>query len=303
MDNPILEKRTQEHINEIQAALQKLASSPLPEESLASIRQAMDSLSSLSQVILSNQEETTGAVRQAQEERNQFISHVTHELRLPMTSIKGYTDLLRQGLAGPLNQQQLSFLDTIRNNVERMSALLSDLSDISRIDGGRLRLDLGIVEIQQAVATALDSLHLLQEQKGQIITFHFPADLPPVWSDPNRVVQILTCLLRNAIMYTPEGGEITIRARPQDDEVSIQVKDTGIGISLEDQARLFSPFFRSDEPAVRELHGWGLSLHLCARLVQMMSGEMGADSTPGSGSKFWFTLPQAKSLTSQEPDG
>ncbi len=303
MDNPKLEKQTQGHLNEIQAALQKLASSPLPEESLASIRQATDTLSSLSQIILSSQEETAGAVRQAQEERNQFISHVTHELRLPMTSIKGYTDLLRQGLAGPLNEQQLNFLDTIRNNVERMSALLSDLSDISRIDGGRLRLDLGKVEIKESVATALDSLHLIQEQKRQKITSHLPAGLPPVWADPNRVIQILTCLLRNAIMYTPEGGEITIRARPEDDEVSIQVKDAGIGISLEDQARLFSPFFRSDEPAVREQHGWGLSLHLSARLVQMMGGEIGADSTTGSGSEFWVTLPQAKSPTNQEQDG
>jgi len=303
MDNPKLEKQTQGHLNEIQAALQKLASSPLPEESLASIRQATDTLSSLSQIILSSQEETAGAVRQAQEERNQFISHVTHELRLPMTSIKGYTDLLRQGLAGPLNEQQLNFLDTIRNNVERMSALLSDLSDISRIDGGRLRLDLGKVEIKESVATALDSLHLIQEQKRQKITSHLPAGLPPVWADPNRVIQILTCLLRNAIMYTPEGGEITIRARPEDDEVSIQVKDAGIGISLEDQARLFSPFFRSAAPAVREQHGWELRLNLSARLVQMMGGEIGADSTTGSGSEFWVTLPQAKSPTNQEQDG
>lgn len=303
MDNANPQDQTQGYLDELQATLQKLASSQLPEESLESIRQATDTLGSLSKAILSNQEETTSAVRQAQEERNQFISHVTHELRLPMTSIKGYTDLLRQGLAGPLNEQQLSFLNTIRNNVERMSALLSDLSDISRIDGGRLKLDLGKVEIKECAAAALDSLHLIQEQKRQKITIHLPAGLPLAWADPNRVVQILTCLLRNGIMYTPEAGEITILASPEQDKIHIQVKDTGIGINLEDQARLFSPFFRSDEPVIRDQHGWGLSLHLCARLVQMMGGKMGADSAPGSGSTFWFTLPQSKPATSQETDG
>ena len=303
MDSANLEEQSQGLFSELQAALHELASSPLPEDSLASLNQARESLGNLSQITRAYQEETAAALQKSQEERNQFISHVTHELRLPMTSIKGYTDLLRQGLAGPLNEQQLEFLDTIRNNVARMAALLSDLSDLNRIDTGRLKLDLGNLELNEYMGAALESLRTIRERKGQKISQVLPAQLPPVWADPNRLLQIMTCLLRNAIMYTPEGGAITIHASTLNDKVHIQIKDNGIGIGPKDQARLFSPFFRSDDPVVRDQYGWGLSLYLCARLVQIMGGEIGADSIPGSGSAFWFTLPQGGSPTSEVIDG
>lgn len=303
MGNANQDEHPQGYVDELLASLNELASSQLTEESLATVQYAKATLDSLSQAIQSNQEATALVLREAQDEKNQFISHVTHELRLPMTSIKGYTDLLRQGLVGPINEQQLNFLDTIRNNVERMSALLSDLSDITRLDGGRLKLDLGSVELKEPLQIALESLHPIQEGKGQKIALSLPDTLPAVWADANRLIQIMTCLLRNAIMYTQEGGEITISAQALNEHVLIQVKDNGIGISPEDQGRLFTPFFRSDEPAVREQYGWGLSLHLSSRLVQLMGGEMGVESVAGKGSTFWFTLPRQNATPKPDEHG
>jgi two-component system, OmpR family, phosphate regulon sensor histidine kinase PhoR len=115
--------------------------------------------------------------------------------------------------------------------------------------------------------------------------------LPQVFADPNRLVQILTNLISNASKYSAAGGNIRVLARAGDDNVRIEVVDNGIGISPEDQARIFTQFFRSDDPAVREEQGWGLGLSVARRLVDIMNGDMGFESMLGHGSRFWFTLP------------
>ena len=231
------------------------------------------------------------AVQQANLAKSKFVSVVTHELRIPMTSIKGYTDLLRQGVVGPVNEQQLNFLNVVRNNVERMSALVSDLADISRIETGRLKLECRFFEIGSYVEDTLRSLRPRLDEKNQQLTVDVTADLPRVYADPNRLVQILTNLLSNASKYTPAGGQIRVAARTQDQRVRVDVVDNGIGISPEDQARIFTQFFRSDDPAVREEQGWGLGLNVASRLADIMGGEIGFESALGSGSAFWVALP------------
>jgi signal transduction histidine kinase len=231
------------------------------------------------------------AVQLANQAKSKFVSVVTHELRIPMTSIKGYSDLLRQGAVGPVNDMQLNFLDVIRNNVERMSALVSDLSDISRVETGRLKLENALIPVQKYFDDTLSSLRPRLQEKNQILETEIPADLPLVNADPNRLVQVLTNLISNAWKYTPSGGRIRVVALPQNDFVRIEVSDTGIGISQEDQAKLFSQFFRSDDPNVRSEQGWGLGLSVARRIVELMGGNMGCQSHLGEGSTFWFTLP------------
>jgi signal transduction histidine kinase len=230
-------------------------------------------------------------VQEVNQAKSKFISVVSHELRLPMTSIRGYTDLLLQGTVGTVNEQQLNFLNVIRNNVDRMQVLVSDLSDISRIETGRLRLQTETISLAQYLSQTLSSLEPKINEKKQILDVNVPENLPMCNADPHRVMQVLTNLINNARKYTPEGGRITITVSLKESFLHIEVKDDGIGISPEDQARLFTQFFRSEDMDVREQQGWGLGLNVTKQLVELMGGEIGMDSKLGEGSTFWFTLP------------
>jgi len=234
------------------------------------------------------------AARAADDAKSQFISIVTHELKIPMTSIRGYADLIKQGTAGPVTDQQMKFLDTIRSNVDRMANLVSDISDISRIETGRIKIDLAAIPIGDYIYEIATGLRPQFDAKKQSVEFSIEDNLPMVRADRNRLAQILTNLLSNANKYTPEGGSITITASLSNIFIRTEIRDTGIGLNDEDQARLFTQFFRSEEPAVRNEIGWGLGLHVTHRLVKLMGGEIDVQSEPGEGSTFWFTLPVSK---------
>jgi signal transduction histidine kinase len=240
------------------------------------------------------------AVQRANTAKSKFVSVVSHELRIPMTSIKGYTDLLRKGMAGPVSEQQVNFLDTIRSNVDRMSSLVADLSNISRIETGRLKLEFEMLALDDYIQDTLDSLHPKMSEKDQTLELYIPEALPKVYTDSNRFMQVMTNLVSNAWKYTPDGGWITVVARPDGEWAKIEVRDTGIGISEEDQAQLFNQFFRSEDPAVREEQGWGLGLNVTKRLVELLGGEIGVSSTLGKGSTFWFSLPTQAPEASEE---
>jgi signal transduction histidine kinase len=246
------------------------------------------------------------AVKHANDAKSKFVSIVSHELKLPMTSIKGYADLLRQGVVGSVNDQQAQFLNVIRTNVERMAVLVSDLSDISRIETGRLKIEIGSVEVAPFIEEALVGLRGQMEVKGQMLTVRVSPNLPKVRSDKSRLIQILANLVSNAHKYSPSGSTITVAAErmmalPPSalsktgllplPHVRIGVTDQGYGISPEDRARLFSQFFRSDDPLVREQAGWGLGLHITRRLVELLGGEISLQSELGKGSTFAFIVP------------
>jgi signal transduction histidine kinase len=228
-----------------------------------------------------------------QEQNRWFVSHVSHELRVPMTSILGYTDLLRKGIVGSINEQQMAFLTVIRNNVERMAILISDLSDLSKAEGGSLRLEITEVSLKPVIDEVVRNLQPLVTEKSQVLEVDLPGDLPPAYADPKRLSQVLARLLNNASRYTPEKGKILLRVSHRSPSLRFEVLDTGIGISPEDQDHLFSQFFRSEHAYVREQPGWGLSLSVVQVLVAQMGGAVGVSSTLEKGSEFWFTLPVA----------
>lgn len=230
-------------------------------------------------------------LRATNDAKNRFISHISHELRLPMTSIQGYADLLKGGMFGPLNEQQLQFVEVIRNNVVRMKTLVSDLADISRIESGRLKIEPRAVPVSSAVNDALVNLRPMIEGRRQTLVVSLPDGLPTIWVDHTRLHQILTNLISNANKYTPDGGQIEVSARLENDRVAIAVTDTGIGIAPDDLAQLFTQFFRSEHQAVREQQGWGLGLHVARLLTQAMGGQIAVESTPGLGSTFTVWLP------------
>ncbi len=232
-------------------------------------------------------------VRQADRAKSEFVSFVAHELRTPMTSVRGYADLLAKGSIGSLTPQQKEFIGTILSNVGRMQVLVSDLQDISRIETGQLRLEMKLVRLAEPLENALQATRAQINTRSQQLTVEVPENLPPVHADPARLTQVLINLLSNAYKYTPEGGHICVRACLQNGYVRCAVSDSGIGISPEDQARLFTKFFRSEDLAVREMPGTGLGLCIVKSLVELQGGKIEVESWPGRGTTFSFTVPVA----------
>lgn len=241
--------------------------------------------------ILEQLDELSLDLEQERGERGQFVSHVSHELRVPMTSILGYTDLLRKGIFGPVNEQQLNFLQIIRSNVERMAVLVTNLSDLSKLNTGSLPLELESFHLQDVVDSVVCNLQPAFSDKSQNLEVTRAVDSAQVYADPQRLAQVLTNLLDNANRYTAIGGSIRVNIAVNGRMTRLEVCDNGIGISLEDQSRLFEPFFRSEHPSVRETPGWGLSLSVSKALVEQMGGAIGAASKLGEGCTFWFTIP------------
>jgi len=231
--------------------------------------------------------------RQADRAKSEFVSLVSHELRTPMTSIRGYADMLAKGMCGSLTPQQEQFINIIRNNAKRMQILVSDLQDVSRIETGQLRLEIKLTDLTGALEDALQATQGQIEARSQQLTLEVAEDLPLVHADSARLTQILTNLLSNAYKYTPEGGRIRVRAWSQNGYVHCTVSDSGIGISPEDQACLFTKFFRSEDPAVQEKPGTGLGLCIVKSLVQLQGGEIEMESQLGEGTTFTFTVPIA----------
>jgi signal transduction histidine kinase len=241
-------------------------------------------------------------VEEANKAKSEFVSLVSHELKTPMTSIRGYTDLLAQGNVGPVNEIQTNFLSTIRSNVDRMATLVSDLADVSRIETGRMRLEFRAVSLAEVIEEVVRSARAQIDEKEQVLELYISEDLPHVWGDQNRIIQILTNLVSNANKYTLRLGKITIAAEQQSNKwdaggapqvVLLSVKDTGFGISPEDQANIFEKFFRSEDENIRETPGTGLGLNITRHLVEMQGGRIWFESELEQGTKFSFTIPVA----------
>ncbi|MCS7251084.1 MAG: GAF domain-containing protein [Anaerolineae bacterium] len=234
---------------------------------------------------------------EAERAKNEFISTVSHELRTPMTSIKGYVDLLLLGSGGPLSEVQRRFLQIVKANADRLKVLVDDLLDISRMESGRLQLDLRPVPLEAAVEAVVASLKARIDEKNQQLELDLPESLPHVRADKDRLIQILSNLVSNANKYTPEGGRICIRARAENQEVHVEVCDTGIGIPPEALPRIFERFYRVDDPRVHETPGTGLGLSIVKTLVELHGGRIWVESEVGKGSTFHFTIPVASEAT------
>jgi signal transduction histidine kinase len=242
-------------------------------------------------------------VQRANLAKSEFVSFVAHELKNPMTSIKGYTELLAAGSVGQINEMQTNFLGTIRSNVERMSTLVSDLNDNAKIEAGRLRLEYKPSDVKDIIDDVIRSTKRQVEDKRQSVELQIPAQLPPIWADRIRVGQVLVNLVSNAYKYTPEGGKILLGAEATSNQwdpegvksvVHLWVKDNGIGISFEDQAKIFQRFFRSEDSKAREAPGTGLGLNITKSLVEMQGGRIWFDSEFRKGTTFHFTIPIAE---------
>ena len=226
-----------------------------------------------------------------------FLSNISHELRTPLNSIIGFTDLLLTQELGPaLSDQQRDFLETVARNGRHLLELINELLDLQRIAAGRMDLKPEPVELAGLLAEAVGSVQAQVQKHHHALVITPSAAGLRVHADRGRVRQVLLNLLSNAIKFTPDGGRITVAAGPVNggSAVRIAITDTGIGIAVEDQPKLFQEFSQLDASASRKYEGTGLGLALSRRLIELHGGTIGLESQMGKGSTFWFTLPEAQ---------
>jgi signal transduction histidine kinase len=249
--------------------------------------------------------------------KSEFISVVSHELRSPLTSILGYTELLLVREFPPQEQQQ--FIQTVHDQAERLSGLVEDLLSASRLESGKITLNQWIVPVKQVINSLTTQIGNLERHR---LLLHVEEDLPPLYIDRDKVKQVLINLVTNAIKYSPQGGEIEVTVDlPQSGDSAgeaggtrlppdhlpgswmvFSVRDYGIGIASEDLDLIWERFFRVDNTSTRQIGGTGLGLSITRSLVELHGGSIWVESTLGEGSTFFFTLPVATEQMLEEDD-
>lgn len=227
-------------------------------------------------------------------EQAYYVSHAVHELRTPMTSIRGYADML--GSMGELNDMQKQFVETIRANARRMEGLLTDVSDMSKIRGGTLRTNMKMDTFKNVIMMVEKATNPIAEQLGRRLTFDVPSGLPILNVDGELLAKAIIKLVENALRYSPadpEGeaqGEVTVRASAEGNRLRVQVIDNGVGMSADEIARLGEIYFRADNDVVRAHKGSGLGIPVAYGIIRLHEGTITVESTPGSGTTFTLSL-------------
>jgi signal transduction histidine kinase/ActR/RegA family two-component response regulator len=235
--------------------------------------------------------ERTAELEQADRLRSQFLSHVSHELKTPLTSIKGFLQNLLDGLTGPLNDKQQRYLSRMLDNSDRLIRMIEDLLDRTRIQSGRLDLVPSEIDLWHCVGDAVEQLRLLAQAKRQTLEALAPPTPLMVWADRDRLIQIVTNLVQNAVKFTPEGGSILVTMKQENQTLAaITVCDTGPGIPQEFLDQVFDPFFRVKQ-ARTGTKGLGLGLSIVRTLVELQGGTIVARNEPGQGAELSFTIP------------
>jgi PAS domain S-box-containing protein len=231
------------------------------------------------------------ALREADVLKDQFIGMLSHELRTPINAITGFGSLLEDEVLGPLTPAQKGYMRRMLATADNLLVLVNDLLDASAMRAGKFKIDAQAVRLPPLAAEVGARLAPLATQRDQVLATALADDLPAVYADPQRVVQVLTNLIGNAIKFTPAGGSITVDAMCDGRTLRIAVTDTGPGIPEAERTLLFRPFTQLDTANHRRAPGTGLGLSISAAIVEAHGGRIGVESTQGAGSTFWFTLP------------
>jgi len=234
-------------------------------------------------------------LRRLDEMKSQFISVATHELRGPLTAIRGYLEMLLDEEFGPLTDDQHQSLEVVQKSAGHLRTLTNKLLDVTRIEAERVELVLQPMDLPALVEAVAAEFGPQLEAKAQHLTLRAPPGLPPALCDETRAAQVVRNLLSNASKYTPQGGLITVSVAPTEEKgfLQISVADNGVGIPAEDQPKLFDRFFRAKSAVLTRASGAGLGLYITRSLVELHGGRIWFESEPGKGSTFYVTFPIA----------
>jgi two-component system NtrC family sensor kinase len=221
--------------------------------------------------------------------KSEFVSTVSHDLRSPLTTIKGFAHLLPK--AGPLTPQQQEFSARISKGVENITELIEDLLDIGKIEAG-VDLEMDVCQLDAIINNVVEDLRSQAEAKRQRLDVALSPQLPPVLGNDLRLGQVVANLVSNAIKYTPDGGVISIQANNSNDQIVVSVQDTGFGIPPADQPYVFDKFYRVQNEETDGISGTGLGLAIVKSVIERHNGRVWVESEPGVGSTFTFILPK-----------
>lgn len=236
-------------------------------------------------------EATYAELKELSRIKTQFVQDVSHELRVPLTFIKGYVDLLREGAFGEVKLEQLEPLDIVAERTERISRLVSDMLTLQRLESEGIGL--AQVDLVKIAHTAIDGARAAAQRAGLIIEEEIPKNLSPIVGDPDQLPRIFDNLLSNAIKFSPDGGTVTVRIYEEGDRMNVYLSDTGIGIPPDKLEHLFSRFYRAGESEGKHIAGTGLGLSIVKAIVEAHGGHVSVQSQEGQGSTFGFSLPKA----------
>jgi signal transduction histidine kinase/ActR/RegA family two-component response regulator len=233
-------------------------------------------------------------LRRLDELKSEFLAMVSHELRTPLTAIIGYSRLLMRQVYGPLTPRQLEQQEAIFRSAQRLTDLINDLLDVSRLEAGRIELQPRPTDARHAAEEVISVVRVAAQAKQIRIANELPSDLPPALADPTRLHQVLVNLVGNAVKFTPPGGAVRVHGDVHKEQLWIAVEDTGVGIARDELARIWDPFYQVESPMHRRHGGSGLGLAIVRRLVELHGGLVRAESEGHNmGSRFIFTLPVA----------
>ncbi len=228
--------------------------------------------------------------------KNDFVNSVSHELRSPLSAIKGYLDFLLKGTVGPVNEKQHEFLNIIKNNTTRLTNFINSVLDVAKIEAGKLELEKQPGKIQEAIKDVVVLFKPLSDEKGIALNLRSNEEIPGFNFDSEKIPQVVTNLISNAIKFTPKGGVIKVKAdfnTNARNEIKVSVTDTGVGISREDCAKLFNKFVQVSiaKKNLAGQKGTGLGLSIAKGIVELHGGRIWVESELNKGSTFSFTLP------------
>ncbi|MBI2219023.1 MAG: response regulator [Candidatus Rokubacteria bacterium] len=242
-------------------------------------------------------------LRRLDELKSEFLAMVSHELRTPLTAIVGYSRLLMRQVHGSLTAKQLEQQEAILRSAQRLTDLINDLLDVSRLEAGRVELQPRPTSLRQIADQVIAVVSAAAHGKQIRVQNDVPADLPHLNADPTRLQQILVNLVGNAVKFTPSGGLVRIAAGTTGEQAWVAVEDTGVGIPGDELARIWDPFYQVESPLRRRHGGSGLGLTIVRRLVELHGGVVRAESQGANkGSRFTFTLPVARDAGTEVPE-